>query len=684
MPKLAALRRFLHRIRIPLSIGVALLVAPAASAEAQVLTFLSPVPEKDGTINYAVGPEVDLRLPFTATENGALEIRVLPFTGERGDVLLVEPSIAEQPNLGVKERVVSFSMDQPILTLRLKGPGLPAPTKYTGVIFARQGKTQQTNRVVLTLAPALRPAKVAVDPKSVTIYQTGRSRRATFKVQALNTSADWQADGVFLRLLEVTAPPGTNFDPASNLKLTWNGTETTDLWRSPNADSPRSILPNRQADIGGELVRVAREYTVKVGLGAANAVVEGDQSITMKLYVKHGLGWPIAVLLLAIGVSWFSTKGLEAQRRRVTQLKKIGDIRQDGMQEEPAPLPAVAARAILKQAQDRNRSWFGALFGQDTTGARLDKAELLLGILARVRTIQSRIKSAAWGLLPRNRANKELARITGSLNPATVDENAAKKLEADLDALERWFDTGQFDEQYWLNLKKEMAGLLSYVEPANFAHHVPLVTQLRDEIQAAVDGQPPAGPQPGAQQPGGQQSAWQPKGRDISKVEEKYAKLKILWERSHADDNDTLLKLGDDLKNPKMSIEAFFRLADDEAWSKLKDAKFEFITPVPNQVDPPTGYQLIHFKIAPENRKLGENYLFKHKIEYTWKLEFKRKPTWCVAVWNFIFRKSEKWLPLTQARTNEPHVIQYVPDQGTLSMSVRLNYDASSDKRNQA
>jgi len=629
--------------------------SPAAAAETPAVRFLSPAAAADGTITYAVGTDVDLLLPFTATGEGTLEFHLLPFRSEHGDGLSVRPSIVELPDVAVKEQRLLFPVDRPILTLRLQGPALPTSGRYTGALaVVQQGKVLQTNHIVLTRAAAQRPAKMTVDPKSVVVYQTGSSDKATFRVQATNASAEWQADGVFLRLLEVTAPAGTNFDPARHLRLTWNGEAKEELWRSPPAGSTaRSIAPSRQAEIGGELVGVAPgEYTVKVGLGAANATVEGDQQITLKLHVKHGIGLPIFILLIAILTSWFATKGMEAQRRRASQLKKIADIQQDWLREEPAPLPTVAARAILKQAEDRNRNWFKALLGQDTTSTRIDKAELLLRILARVRGIRARAKSAAWSSLIRNRANKELARITGSLDPGTVDESAAKKLEAGLDELDHWFDSKRFDEQYWSVLKDDMESLTNQIRPENFTHHNDLVKGLREKLLAAMKERPT--------------------GAALAQVEESYAKLKVLWEREQEGDGDTLKTLGDKLgAKPGMGIEEFFREADGIAWSKLRTADFEFTAPAVNELDPARAYQLIRFEVAPTDRSLGRNYLFKHKLEYVWTLDFQKAG----GRLRDLLKKNEGMKQLTQGRTNEPCVVQYVPEPGTLRVSVSLRYN---------
>lgn len=635
------------------------LAPPAEAAEEKpLLRFLNAPAAADGTVTYAVSTGVDLLLPFAGPQGSAIELYLSPFLGEHGDGLAIEPSIAELPQARVKDQRLSFEVDSPVLTLRLKVPALPTAGKYTGTLVVMQeGKVQQSNRIVLARALAQRPAKVTVDSRALTLYEITSDAPASFKLQARNASAEWQADGVFLRLLDVTAPAGANFDPAQNLKLTWNDKEAADLWRSPSANSPaRSIAPNQQAEIGGKPVGLKPgEYTVKLGLGAANATVDSDQVITLKLFVRDPVWIPVAWLLLAIVISYLATKGLEAQRKRAAQLKKVTEIRRAWLRDEPAPLPAVAARAILKQVEDRNRKWFDAFFGQDATTSRTDKAELLVKILDRVRSIRSRIRSAPWSTMVRQRANKRLTAITDSLDPDTVDDSTAKRVDTDLGVLEQWFDTNELDGLYWLALKGDLDNLLAQIRPETFGEHSDLVTALRKDIDDAMT-----------------RSNGTPKGTQLLEVEETYAKLKVLWERNQAGDKASLDKLGDFLKPKRnVNIEEFFRKADGIAWWRLQDhGEFRFITPDRNEADPQHAYQLIRFEIAPTNRKLGNNYLFKHKVDYDWLLHFEEEDHF----WSRLWKKAENRMPLTQPTTQEPRLVQYVPRAGKLHVSVTLRY----------
>jgi len=643
-----------RRFALIAAFGVALLiVARPAVPQNQAIRFLDAIPAKDGGVAYAVSPGSDLLLPFIVDKGGHLELYLSPFRGEHGDGVSIQPSIDQLPDSTLKNQRLAFSaVDGSILTLRLKTPALSTPGKYSGTLSVlRDGKLQQTDRLVISRALAQRPAKLTVDWKSHTVYgKTLNLDEATFNLQVRNTSAEWPADGIFLRLLDVTAPAGNNFDAGRHLKLTWNGHEADDLWRSPPAGSTgRSIAPNQQVEIGGQLRDLAPgEYFVKVGLGVANATVDNEQPITLKLFVKHGVISPLLVLLLAIAISYVATKGLEAQRRRGSQLKKVDQIRKGSWTEERDSIAAVAARAFLKQVEDRNRRWFDALFGQDTTSTHIGKAELLAKLLERVRRLRARIDTAPWRPMVRHRANKRLNAIMASINAEAMDENASKQIENDLGELEQWFDPKQIDALYMMAFKNDLDSLMAQATQEAFALHKDLVNKLRKEIEAG------------------------PKGGVLDEMERAYGALKVLWEHNKDGDNDTVDELCDLLeKNLNMTIEEFFRAADEKAWLKLESADFQFVAPAVNEVEPRHAYELIKFEIAPVKRQLGNNFLFKHKVTYLWSLEFEPK----LSFWARRRNKQSQKYSLTQQITTEPRVVQYAPNAGTLYVTVELRHN---------
>jgi hypothetical protein len=307
-------------------------------------------------------------------------------------------------------------------------------------------------------------------------------------------------------------------------------------------------------------------------------------------------------------------------------------------------MPAVAARAFLKQAEDHNAGLWNALFGQDTSSALVAKAELICKILERVERLRKSIESAPWTPMRRHRANKRLGNIITSLVPERMHDKESAKLETELAELEKWLDpqrdAKQADALYLEDFKSDLNGLMAQATPETFKSHREVVEALRKDIDQALKADPVA----------------------YDKLERAYGRLKILWERSKERDDDTF----DDLikllrQSPDMSGETFFAEADVRAWARLQSARFKFVDPIINKVEPRHAYELVPFRIEPEDPKLGDNFLFKHRITYWWEL--------------FLNGKS-----FTQERTTEPRIVQYAPRSGNLTARVVLSYDGRTAK----
>lgn len=602
----------------------------------------------DASVTQSVGAATDVYLPFTLADKRKLEFYLSPLAGEHGDGVTLQPSILEMPAAKASGGRLAFAAEPGVLTLRLQGPPLANAGKYTGnLAVLEDGKPVQTLRLAIQRAPTPRPAKVVVEPKSLAVYQRvgGWSSPGAFSFQVRNIGSDWPAEGVFLRLLEATPPAGANFDPTRNLRLSWNRQAGEDLWRSPAPGSGvRSIAPHQQAEVNGELRGLAAgEYTLKIGFGMANAPADADQQLSMKLYVKHRWGWALLVLMLAMIISYIATKFVESQRRRVGYLAKVAEIRPPWLRDEPAVLPAVAARSILTQVEDRNQDTWSALFGQDVSKAHVEKAERLIRIVERLRQTSQGAKGKPWDRMVTHRFNKRLSSTIGALEPHGLTEERTKQMETDLAALEQWFDDSRRDELHWKSLKVDMEALIAQINTAVFdANHRAVVDALHAAVEAGLKAQ--LG------------------GRALYQLEEQYAKLKIFWERQQKNDVDAVRVLHAALKNkPAMSIDEFFALADGLAWERLKHAELEFTAPVHNDVDPPRAYELVRFEIAPKNDPAGAYYHFKHGIEYTWSIEFDKGETGN--------RKR-----LNTRRTREPRLVHYCPAPGRLYVRVSLRY----------
>ncbi|MCP4259747.1 MAG: hypothetical protein GY774_19880 [Planctomycetes bacterium] len=677
---------WLLSLKIWMVLAIILIASTPAKAEDEPLVrFLNAIVKEDGSMAYSVMPGMDLLLSFTGTpttELGtALEFYLTSFSGEQGDSLTIEPYIVELPNSKPKGRRLLFSLERPVMTLKLNVPEVPTASNYNGnLIVLQEDRVKQTHPIVLTRAKVQRPALLTLDLKSILIHhtkscmpwsqmQTWLKEPPSFTMLVRNLSSEWQAKGVFLRLLEVTTPDGANFDPRKNLTFTWNGKKTKDLWRSPSPEdtdtSPHVISPNHQAEISGEFHDLTPgEYTLKLGLAATNVAPQAEDQMTVKIRIRHTIVGAIVILLLAIAVSFIATKGLEALRRRTAVLKKTSELKLPLLGEDEDTAPVVSVRAILKQAEDRNKNWYTALLGPDVVSDRVNKAERMLGILRRVHQIHEKIKEWDQAIMIRYRAEKQLTEITADMVPETVNEKCATEIERKLDELEKWFNTDELCTLYWPNVKIRIDNLLCQAKPDEFSEttHREVVDKLIERINGQIDKI--------------RQNPDTLNLTETAKIDEDYARLKILWECQQ--DNDTealnsLVALIKDHASLRPGIRGFFKERDKVAWEKLKKAGAEkekewlkLTSPQKRTVHPIQAYELIQFKVESIPRDLGNNYLFRNGLEYHWSLYLKTQSWW---------RKETIPKTLTRPRTKEPRLVQYVPRKGELSVSVKLCYN---------
>jgi hypothetical protein len=189
-----------------------------------------------------------------------------------------------------------------------------------------------------------------------------------------------------------------------------------------------------------------------------------------------------------------------------------------------------------------------------------------------------------------------------------------------------------------------------------------------------------------------------------TKIDEDYARLKILWRCKQNDDIEALNSLADLLdKNPSLGIIGFFKERDKIAWKRLKRESnspeknwLKFTSPQERTVDPIQAYELIQFKVESIPRSLGNNYLFENGLDYHWVLDLETE-TWPWRrlwkkitetkklatpqtkeprlVWWRFWKKIPETKRLATPWTKEPRLFQYVPRKGKLHVSIQLFYN---------
>lgn len=698
-------------IKSSLPILIALMFVSFARAEDEKpLTFLNASLDEENALELSVISGKDIFLPFTGTEDlmgKTIDLYLTSFTSEQGNNIVIKPSIVELPELKPFNQHLTFSLDKPLLTLRLTIPELPTAGNYTGNLIVQcDNEVKQVQPIVLTRTFVQGVAKLSVDVKSLTINNTKEwlfipGEPANFTLLIRNSSADWKAEGVYLRLLEISSPKGTNFNPDKNLVLKWNGNETNNIWNATssvvNESLARVIAPNEQAELNGEFIGLSPgEYNLKLGLALLNGSPDSEQQINLKVEVRDNVSWAVIFLLIAIAISFIANKFLETQYTRSALLRRISEIRPPWLRDEPNTLPVVSVRTLLKQAEDRNRSVWVALFSStEIVNDRINKAENILKILTRVRRIKEQIIKWNVDKMIRHHGEKRLGKIMADVGWEIGDETFVKGLEAQIESLEKWFVPDQLYFLYWNSLKEDIKNLLSRAKIEEIEaeedkvkkKYCEIINHLNQDLKSKTD-----------------EIDKMIKENKGDKLEENiiqsghdYAQLKILWETWTDEDTNAKEKMMDLFKNKhKPTIEEVWNKADDLAWERLARAakkenntSIEFTSPTINNIQPLQTYQLIQFNIAPNPRILGNSYLYKHGLEYHWHLKVdkrRRKQTKDAAKGDISTQSSSdnaaevkpeegkyKFETLTKPVTMEPRLVQYVPVSGRLKVGVTLH-----------
>jgi hypothetical protein len=685
------------------AVSVNLAAAALAADEDSPIRFLT-LKDNGGTeTDFTILPDRDLLLPFSwlVPEEGSktFDFFVTSFLGnEQGDYLTPDFGIVELPAMKPAAQRLTVPLEQPILTLRLRVAALPPSGKYSGhIVVVHDGTVVRSAAVTVTRAAPARPVRIVIDQPAVRTTDPIWPRwpsgsRSTFSILVRNENKEWPARNVFVRVKEVSSPDEADLDPDRHLRFTWNGSDARDLlWTGAIPEGgtaeptvERSIPAGQQAIITGRAhERLAPgEYVLKLAVAAENADPSEHPEVTVTIRVRHSVLPALVVLVVAILLSFMATKGLQAQRRRVEILRRVAELR-SALAGDMQPLaPVVAVRAALKQAETQHKSWWRSLFSPDIVGQQVDRAALVVPLLQRVHRLGQRFNDWDRDLMIRNRANKRLSAIAEGIDYSSMDDSQAARINTQLDELEMWLTSNQLETLYWTDLEGDVMALNAQVAPETFAEGTQrdVVASLTSKIAGLIGK---------LDQPAGDAASGQAQNQnrlaEYIEIERYYAKLKILWERNANNARETLEELVASLDvSPEMPIETFFQQTDNLAWRGLEEAcktgKLKFTSPRRSSFQPLQAYQLIQFQIAPQDPRLENTYLFKHKLRFDWKLTVSAGPP--NGVWHRVARQIG-WWPTSTPRepvsnedvSQQPRIVQYVPFEGQLGVGVQLQWD---------
>lgn len=596
------------------------------------------------TLPARSGAQVPLNILRTTAMSGVsetIDLWLSQFVGERGDAIEVGLIVGDKSTDTSKP--LRVTVIGPIVPIRLSIPALPAAGKYIGSLILIQGKMDPLSWRITLAPPGPSPqAKLEVNPRDVSLSVTRCLVRLSCSGNENQVYVSVaEKTGLFsAERITVLQEQGTKgFDYQKHLEFSFGGKPAPNFGDSSQAGQ-RIIPPGSQVPIGMTVKDLAPgEYTASLRFRATNSADDDAQKVKLTVQVRHRAEGAAAVLLLALLVSFVMTKVLVKLRQSLTFVLRVRDLRPAWLATMDPILPVVWVRDTLHQVEALDRCFW--LTGQDVIETRLNQVSGLLGVLEKVHQIQRDFDRHGPPGFVRIRALAALGRIVSSLDGAALSDEATAQVKAELDGLAGWLDVSKQKDSYWEDLSRAASDLLREVNSAEI---------LDPASRATIDG---------LVQELGHDIAGKPQTLDeMMKVEEKYARLKILWERRPpAGEFSKLVSL----QQGKASLAALFKEADDAAWERLQKASPRIVLPQDNGVEPLKAYDPLTFRIeTPGDTAVGTSYLFLHGLKYKW---------------TFVQKSEKGVVQKFWGESTVPSVVAYADQTGLLNVSVSIEYD---------
>jgi hypothetical protein len=591
--------------------------------------------------------DVNLVCSSAKTTPGALELALSAFTGDEGSVTAVL-SPAQAPAGAKPQQPLKVTVPKTLLIpLRLAAPSLPQSGKYTGrLMILAEGRDPVVRKIVLTREALRGTLVISPQPVNLTITRPfwGGASGTTFSVALREKTSRLRLEGITARLESVSKAPEEGFTLKQNVGFTFNGARVDDMERTPASESSgdaRAIPAGSQAVVGVTLKNLqAGEYNAVLRFQATNSNDDDAQKLTLTVQTRDSVIWAIVVLVVALIISFVTTKLLASYKRRASLLMSIQKARASGIDSEPYSLPVVWTRSVLRQTEELSRHFF--LTSPDQIEARVTDLERPLELLGRIAGLRQGI--AGLGPWIQRRAEVILDHIVSSIGACKPNDDATAKIKAQLDALEAWLDPQKTQDCYWKDLSGSIGSLLAKVDlGAGLSAEAKLAMQrLAGDLQHAI-----------ANPPRDQKGKFE--------AEKYYAVLNILWER-RTDPGELAAAI--ECWNQSADIHSLFTLADDQAWARMdqaiKDKRLWIDMPHTDPASPAEAYDLLRIELKTSDPLLERAFLFQHGLEFHWRFELNYKWGW---VWptKLVF----------EPRSAEPRLVEYVPHPGKLTASVR-------------
>jgi len=474
--------------------------------------------------------------------------------------------------------------------------------------------------------------------------------------------------GITLRRAVGSETVGT-IDLQRNLRFTLDGEKVELLSSSPDQVhlTLRSIPPGKQRALRVEVVDFpSGEHKLTLQLDAENAKAGTAPTVELTVRVRHSIAWPILVLLIAISLSYFVTKGIVNWRQRLALRARTRLLHREWLQDLHDFAPVVWLKATRKQAEITLDS-FSLLPAPGELAARCDTAIRLLELLRRYHDLRDQLAGRSFKYMMNWRMQRELDKIVRRIEPDLLDKANAILFKTEFDAFEQSIgDPVSLYQPLVMGARRRVRSLVSFDAISADAAVKPKLEKL---FQDYIITDPPANLSED----------------NLVVIDRVCASFRVLWRHQvNINNADILAKLvaliaQDDAT--KIPIEAVFSLTNDAQGNRIaEEIKNGNAQIVPSKQRPKAtpirALQPTRFEIRLDNEELCDSFMLKSKLKSDW--HFELTPAAAPKKWLRWFQsvtpKETAPLPWT-TETSGKTLVQFAPRAGTLRTTVQLRYE---------
>jgi hypothetical protein len=642
------------------------LLAPAPASAQKKIPLVSDVSvQASDEIKFNLSDDGNISFSLVRSGNddppGTVFLSLSPFLGPQKDVL---PVAFEGNPPPAKSHSVTADTNG-LFRVALHAQPAPSAGPYSGtLVISAAGYEQLVLKITLT-KNLLRPALLTLSRKDGTIVVTRSlcqdlsywlGRDFTWcefgsQPQARVSTTVWDKNGVapltgvYARLETMSTTSNNNLEAAKNLTFFMDSAEMPHFETTPAAnDLSRDVAFGGQRSIGIDAHDLlSGEYHTTLRFSSTNSTDDDSQKFNLIVIVRDS--WVIAVLILlvALAISFVTNKLLKSKKSQLELTQRIRKLTPAWLSSEDPVLPVVWIQAAFRQVQDLAKRYW--LTGENLLNSRLDDAEKMITIWDKVRVLKAKIEQSQIPRFVETRLRNRLSKTIAQIGQEVPNDAKAAQIQSQLDGLMAWTEDSTRNKCYWDDVSASANPLLLEIDPlAILETERQIFTDLRDSVVTTLKSGLPGDAAAAA--------------KAVAALDMAVAKLQILWTRRSLDDFSTLSGL---LKQG-VSDDAFLRIADDLAWKYISNQPLEIVMPETSGADPVEAFKPINVYVTTQDDSWDESFFFQHKLRCEWEfiLLTPRKA-----------KKQSRKLRLTPT-TVGPRIMQYMPRNGALAVSVRI------------